>query len=188
MAVRASLVPLLLVLVSPWSATAPAAAAPPPKAGLAAPTAAGLAAPTAAGLAAPTAAGLAAPTAAGFVPPLSTRGRYIVDATGVRFRLKSGNWHGASGTWNGSGDVNDNANHHAGENSGRVPLGLDRAPIDRMVSSFREIGLNSVRLPFSDEMVVDTQPVADAAVAANPRLKGKTPLQVYDEVVAALTG
>ena len=120
--------------------------------------------------------------------PLSTRGRYILDATGQRFKLKSGNWHGASGTWTGSGDVNDNANHHAGENSGRIPLGLDRAPIDQIVSSFREIGLNSVRLQFSDEMIGDAQPVTDAAVAANPQFKGKTPLQVYDEVVAALTG
>jgi len=159
MIARALVVPLLLGLVAPLSATAPAGAAPPSKAG-----------------------------AAAFVPPLSTRGRYIVDATGARFKLKSGNWHGASGTWNGSGDVDDDANHHAGENSHRIPLGLDRAPLADMVSSFKAIGLNSVRLPFSDEMIGDTRPVTDAAVAANPQLEGKTPIQVYDSVVAALTG
>ncbi|GAA2525620.1 glycoside hydrolase family 5 protein [Winogradskya humida] len=120
--------------------------------------------------------------------PLSTRGRYIVDATGARFKLKSGNWHGASGTWNGDGDQNDDASHHAGENAGRVPMGLDRAPLTRIVASFAELGLNSVRLPFSNEMVHDTQPVADIAVAANPQLRGLTPLQVYDAVVTALTG
>ncbi|MFI7501623.1 glycoside hydrolase family 5 protein [Streptomyces sp. NPDC049687] len=129
----------------------------------------------------------AAQPAAAWTPPLSTRGRYIVDATGNRFKLKSGNWHGASGTWNGSGNADDNASHHAGENSGRMPLGLDRAPIADIVSGFRELGVNSVRLPFSNEMVHDARPVTDASVAANPGLRGRTPLQVYDAVVAALT-
>ncbi|MET8149516.1 glycoside hydrolase family 5 protein [Actinoplanes sp. NPDC049668] len=125
---------------------------------------------------------------AGWAAPLSTRGRYIVDADGMRFKLISGNWHGASGTWNGSGDDTDDANHHAGENAGRVPLGLDRAPLAEIVAGFRSIGLNSLRLPFSGEMLHDTRPVTDAAVAANPGLRGMTPLRVYDEVVAAATG
>ncbi|MEU4421698.1 cellulase family glycosylhydrolase [Actinoplanes sp. NPDC024001] len=133
------------------------------------------------------AASAAAPDA-GWAGPLSTRGRYIVDADGQRFKLRSGNWHGASGTWNGSGDAADNASHHAGENSGRIPLGLDRAPVDAIVAGFRELGLNSVRLPFSNEMLRDARPVTDAAVAANRQLRGLTPLQVYDRVVAALTG
>ncbi|MFC7534167.1 glycoside hydrolase family 5 protein [Actinoplanes sp. GCM10030250] len=124
----------------------------------------------------------------GWTAPLSTRGRYIVDADGRRFKLRSGNWHGASGTWTGSGDPADNSNHHAGENSGRIPLGLDRAPLPAIVAGFQELGLNSVRLPFSGEMVHDAQPVTDAAVAANPQLRGLTPLQVYDRVVGALTG
>ncbi|GIJ47646.1 hypothetical protein Val02_45320 [Virgisporangium aliadipatigenens] len=128
------------------------------------------------------------PSSESWVAPLSTRGRYIVDRNGDRFRLRSGNWHGASGTWNGSGDQADDANHHAGENSHRVPLGLDRAPVGRIVDGFREIGVNSVRLPFSNEMVHDTRPVSASDVAANPHLAGLTPLQVYDVVVAALTG
>src|SRR5438094_967475 len=53
-------------------------------------------------------------SAAAWVGPHRTRGRYIVDANGDRFKLKAANWHGASGTWTGSGDVNDPANHHAG--------------------------------------------------------------------------
>ncbi|WP_433380790.1 glycoside hydrolase family 5 protein [Actinoplanes sp. CA-142083] len=157
MVARALVVPLLLALVVPLSATVPAEAAPTTQ-------------------------------AVSFVPPLSTRGRYIVDANGVRFKLRSGNWHGASGTWNGSGDVNDDANHHAGENSHRLPMGLDRAPLGRIVANFQELGLNSVRLQFSDEMLTDTRVVDSADVAANPQLLSKTPLQVYDEVVAALTG
>ncbi|MGW5234769.1 glycoside hydrolase family 5 protein [Streptomyces nodosus] len=125
--------------------------------------------------------------AADWTPPLSARGRWIVDAKGNRFKLRSGNWHGASGTWNGSGDTEDDANHHAGENSGRVPLGLDRAPMAEIISGFQEIGINSIRLPFSNEMIHDDRPVTDRAVAANPALRGKTPLQVYDAVVHGLT-
>jgi len=69
-----------------------------------------------------------------------------------------------------------------------MPLGLDRVPLAQVVAQFRAIGINSVRLPFSDEMLHDQRPVTDAAVAANPGLRGLTPLQVYDAVVAALTG
>jgi hypothetical protein len=123
-----------------------------------------------------------------WTPPLSTAGRYIVDANGNRFKLRSGNWHGASGTWDGSGDIASAANHHAGEKSDQVPLGLDRAPLAAIVASFAEIGINSIRLPFSNEMLRDQRPVPDAAVAANPALRGKTPLQVYDAAVGALTG
>jgi endoglucanase len=125
--------------------------------------------------------------AASWRGPLSTEGRYVVDADGNRFKLKSGNWHGASGTWNGSGDILDAVNHHAGEKSDQVPLGLDRAPIREILDSFHELGINSIRLPFSNAMVRDQRPVPDSGVAANPQLRGKTPLEVYDAVVAALT-
>ncbi|MFF1556512.1 glycoside hydrolase family 5 protein [Streptomyces sp. NPDC058279] len=120
-------------------------------------------------------------------PPLSTSGRYVVDADGNRFRLRAGNWDGAQGSWNGSGDRADPANHHAGQDSHGIPLGLDRAPLPGLLADFRSLGLNSIRLPFSNEMLHTTDPVPDAAVAANPALRGRTPLQVYDAVVSALT-
>lgn len=120
-----------------------------------------------------------------WVAPLSTRGRYIVDANGDRFKLKSANWHGASGTWTGSGDVNDPANHHSGEIAYQTPLGLDRASVDTVIDGLAHLGLNSVRLPFSNAMIRDTRPVPE--LPANPDLRGLTPLQVYDRVVARLT-
>ncbi|MET9660902.1 cellulase family glycosylhydrolase [Streptomyces sp. NPDC006510] len=120
-------------------------------------------------------------------PPLSTRGRYIVDADGNRFKLKSANWQGAQGSWSGSGDIDVAANHHDSEKSDQMPLGLDRAPISTILSDFHELGINSIRLPFSNELLHDQRPVSDAAVAANPRLRGKTPLQVFDAVVDATT-
>ncbi len=120
-----------------------------------------------------------------FAGPLSTRGRYIVDANGDRFKLKSANWHGGSGTWTGSGDVNDPANHHAGEIAYQTPLGLDRASIDTVIDGLAQLGLNSVRLQFSNAMIHDPNPVPD--LPANPGLHGLTPLQVYDRVVERLT-
>ncbi|MFJ3904886.1 glycoside hydrolase family 5 protein [Streptomyces sp. NPDC090025] len=113
-------------------------------------------------------------------PPLSTRGRYVVDADGKRFKLKSGNWQGAQGSWNGSGDLADPANHHDGEKSDQLPLAT-------LLADFHALGLNSLRLPFSNEMLHDQRPVPDAAVAANPQLRGRTPLQIFDAVIAATT-
>ncbi|WP_316752523.1 glycoside hydrolase family 5 protein [Streptomyces herbicida] len=125
--------------------------------------------------------------AASWTGPLSTRGRYIVDASGNRFKLKAGNWAGAQGTWEGSGDVSDPANHQAHQMSHNIPLGLDRTPMAKILADFRSLGLNSIRLPFANALIHDTTPVPDAAVAANPQLTGKTPLQVFDAVVEALT-
>ncbi|MFE7528468.1 glycoside hydrolase family 5 protein [Kitasatospora sp. NPDC057542] len=148
--------------------------------------------PTASPAASPAA--TAAPTpltgpqlAASWTGPLSTRGRYIVDAGGNRFKLKAGNWAGAQGTWQGSGSTTDPANNQAGQVSYNIPLGLDRVPLGEILTGFHGLGLNAVRLPFADAMIHDTTPVPDAAVAANPQLKGLTPLQVYDAAVAALT-
>ncbi|MBM4791705.1 cellulase family glycosylhydrolase [Streptomyces sioyaensis] len=138
---------------------------------------------------APAASGRAAAgTPAGaWTAPLSTRGRFIVDADGARFRLKAGNWDGAQGSWNGSGDINDASSHHSGQNSHGIPLGLDRVALPALLDDFRALGLNTIRLPFSNEMIHATAPVPDAAVAANPHLRGRTPLQIFDAVVADLT-
>ncbi|MBV6697696.1 glycoside hydrolase family 5 protein [Kitasatospora aureofaciens] len=125
--------------------------------------------------------------AASWAGPLSTRGRYIVDAAGNRFKLRAGNWSGAQGTWQGSGSTTDPADNQAGQVSYNLPLGLDRTPLPEILAGFHSLGLNSVRLPFADAMIRDTAAVPDAAVAANPQLRGSTPLQVYDAVVAALT-
>ncbi|CCA71619.1 related to cellulase-Streptomyces pristinaespiralis [Serendipita indica DSM 11827] len=122
-----------------------------------------------------------------WTPPLSTRGRYVVDATGARFKLHSGNWHGASGTWTGVGDQNNDDNSHYNENSHNLPLGLQYMPIDTILDAFESLGINSIRLPFSNQMIHDPTPILDYWVAANPQLRGMTPLQVYVECVKALT-
>ncbi|MFI1836934.1 glycoside hydrolase family 5 protein [Streptomyces olivaceoviridis] len=127
------------------------------------------------------------PDPAAWSAPLSTRGRYIVDAHGDRFRLKGANWDGAQGSWTGGGSATDPANHHAGQDSHGIPLGLDRVPLPRLLADFHQLGINTIRLPFSNEMIHSTAPVPDGAVAANPQLRGRTPLEIYDAVVEALS-
>ncbi|WP_369362510.1 glycoside hydrolase family 5 protein [Streptomyces sp. CG4] len=130
---------------------------------------------------------VAATTPATWSPPLSTQGRYVVDIQGNRFRLKGANWDGAQGSWTGSGSVDDPANHHAGQDSHGIPLGLDRVPLDQLIGDFHQLGINTIRLPFSNEMIHSTAPVPDNAVAANPGLRGRTPLEIYDAVVESLS-
>ena len=101
--------------------------------------------------------------------PLSTNGRFIVDAHGRRVRLAGVNWYGFH------------------EDLGVAP-GLDRIHRDRLAQTIAWYGFNSVRLPFSLWMTQQTTPVADEYLAANPDLSGSTPLQVYDACVEALTG
>jgi aryl-phospho-beta-D-glucosidase BglC (GH1 family) len=144
----------------------------------------GVAAPASASL--PTAT-TASSLAASWTGPLSTSGRYVVDATGNRFKMIGGNWDGAQGHYLGSGSTTDPADNEHGEVSYNVPLALDRAPISQILSDFHRLGINTIRLPFANALIHDTSTVPDAAVAANPQLRGETPLQVYDAVVSALT-
>ncbi|SPN97574.1 related to endo-beta-1,4-glucanase [Cephalotrichum gorgonifer] len=107
-----------------------------------------------------------------FIPsyalPLRTRGRDVVDATGRRFKLSSVNWYGGS-------DVLF------------VPSGLDIRHRSEIARTIRRLGFNSVRLPYSDEMVIEDPPVDPALLAANPDLVGSTALDVFEAVVRALT-
>jgi aryl-phospho-beta-D-glucosidase BglC (GH1 family) len=101
-------------------------------------------------------------------PPLSTQGRYIVDAHGRRVRLAGVNWYGAH------------------EDLGVVP-GLDRTDRRALARRIASHGFNSVRLPFSLWMTEQTAPVPAEYLAANPDLAGAAPMQVYDACVEALT-
>jgi endoglucanase len=107
-------------------------------------------------------------TAAAPQMPLSTSGRYLVDARGRRVRLAGVNWYGFH------------------EDDGVAP-GLDRTDRRSLARRIALLGFNSVRLPFSLWMTEQTAPVPDRYLAANPDLSGATPLQVYDACVEALT-
>ena len=103
-----------------------------------------------------------------FQPPLRTTGRYIVDATGRRFKLLTVNWNG------GSDEL-------------FVPGGLDVRPRANIARLIRSLGFNSVRLPYSDEMVLRNPIVAPALLAANPDLVGMCALDIFVAVVEACT-
>jgi len=100
--------------------------------------------------------------------PLSTSGRFIIDRNGKRIRLAGVNWYGAS------------------EDMG-VPAGLDRVGRGTLAGLIAAQGFNSVRLPFSVWMTEQTAPMPRQVLAANRDLDGKTPLEVYDACVKALT-
>ena len=100
-------------------------------------------------------------------PPLHTEGYRIVDASGHPVRLTSVNWYGF-----------DQKEYVVG--------GLDHAPLETIVEQIRQIGVNSVRLPWANETLEHDPLVSDYAVAANPQLKGKHAMAVMDAVIAAL--
>eukprot|EP00421_Protoceratium_reticulatum_P016111 CAMPEP_0168383850 /NCGR_PEP_ID=MMETSP0228-20121227/14111_1 /TAXON_ID=133427 /ORGANISM="Protoceratium reticulatum, Strain CCCM 535 (=CCMP 1889)" /LENGTH=604 /DNA_ID=CAMNT_0008397005 /DNA_START=59 /DNA_END=1874 /DNA_ORIENTATION=- len=99
--------------------------------------------------------------------PLQVENGLIVDRAGARVRFMGVNWPGA-------------------QNSHNVPDGLNRAPLRDIARLIRTLGFNLVRLPFSSEAVRSNPVVAQASVAANPRLIGFRALEVFDEVTAAL--
>ena len=125
---------------------------------------------------------------ADFAPPLQTAGRHIVDANGKRFKLASVNWYGASDIF-------------------FVPMGLDIVHRSEIAKTIKKMGFNSVRFPYSDQMVLEN-PIVDAKhLQANldllepyhdsgksdgqPRLEtessGPRALDVYNACVTAMT-
>jgi len=103
-----------------------------------------------------------------FRPPLRTKGRYILDADDKRFKLAAVNWYGSSDEL-------------------FVPSGLDKQSRQHIARLIRSIGFNSVRMPYSDEMVMKNPLVADALLAANPDLHGQRALDIFVACVEALT-
>lgn len=100
--------------------------------------------------------------------PLRTKGRYIVDAAGRRFRLSSVNWYGASDELFVAG-------------------GLDVRHRAEIAQTIKKLGFNSVRLPYADETVRANPRIDADLVAANPDLAGRRAMDVLEAVVEALT-
>ncbi len=103
-----------------------------------------------------------------FTLPLRAKGRDVVDANGRRFKLASVNWYGASDEL-------------------FIPGGLDVRHRDDIARTVRRMGFNSVRMPYSDEMVVANPVVLPHLLTANPDLAGLRALDVFQAVVEALT-
>ena len=99
--------------------------------------------------------------------PLHTAHHRIVDAKGQRVKLAGVNWYGA-----------DNIEFSAG--------GLAYRPLAAIAHEVKALGFNSVRIPWSNELVETNQVVPDYAIVANPALKGKRALEVLDLTIDAL--
>lgn len=112
---------------------------------------------------------LTGPAPSGLLPavPLHTSTRFVVDRNGQRFKLAGVSWYGA-------------------ESAMLTPDGLDVARLDAIAAQIRALGFNSVRLPWANEMVATNPVIPAEQLTANPDLQGKTALEVFDSVIAAL--
>lgn len=94
---------------------------------------------------------------------LSASGIQTVDAAGRPVHLDGLNWYGA-------------------EESDFVVGGLDYAPYTAILDAISARGFNSVRIPFSNQMV-EQNPVVTLHLAANPSLRGLRALDILDRIV-----
>ncbi|GLI81760.1 hypothetical protein PoHVEF18_010149 [Penicillium ochrochloron] len=118
------------------------------------------------------------PATLNFTPPFHAKGRHILDAKGIPLKLASLNWYGASDT-----DF--------------VPGGLEVQHRDAIAALIRDLGFNSVRLPYADEIVINNPVIEPSVIAANLDLfsnssqtDGHTSvraLDVFHAVVESLT-
>jgi endoglucanase len=99
--------------------------------------------------------------------PLHTSGRYIVDQQNRRVKLASVAWYG-------------------GESVDFVPGGLQLEPLLSIAHRIRCMGFNSVRLPWSNQMVESNPIVPGYAIAANPEFQGMHAMDVFDIIVRTL--
>ena len=94
-----------------------------------------------------------------------TDGNRIVDSVNRPVRIAAANWFG-------------------GENRWFVPAGLDKQPLDAIIARVKALGLNALRLPFSNQLV-EENPVVTTHLDANPQLQGLHALDIMDAIVAA---
>jgi endoglucanase len=98
---------------------------------------------------------------------LHTQDRWIVDGHGNRVKLASVNWSGA-------------------ETQAFAVGGLDVRKLDALAALIHDGGFNSVRLPWSNQLVEDNPVVPAQYLRANPQLVGMHALDVLDAVISAL--
>jgi endoglucanase len=93
-----------------------------------------------------------------------TAGTRIVDAHGRTVRIAAVTWYGMESTY-------------------WVPAGLDYQPYTKIMALVRRLGFNTIRLPYSDQLV-SQNPVVTQGVKANREFRGKRALTVLDALVA----
>jgi endoglucanase len=92
-----------------------------------------------------------------------TNGTSIVDASGRPVHIVGVTWYGMESTrW--------------------VPAGLDYQPYTKIMSLARSLGYNTIRLPFSNQLV-ETNPVVTQHIRVNPQFDGVHALTVLDDLI-----
>lgn len=115
-------------------------------------------------------------------PPLSTSGPKIIDKVGNEFILKGINWWGINGS-----HIPYSNEHSKGTNTHAMPFGLHVQKLDTIIQAIKLAGFNTIRLPFSNQMLHDTTKTQTEWVGSNTDLVGLTPIEVMDVVVQKLT-
>lgn len=97
--------------------------------------------------------------------PLSTRGSKIVDSKGQQVLLRGVNWFGI-------------------ETEMHAPHGLWKRDYKEMLAQIKNLGYNTIRLPYSVQSLRANQVTGiDYSIGANSELEGKSPLEVMDIVI-----
>jgi endoglucanase len=92
-----------------------------------------------------------------------TDGARIVDAQDRTVRMAGVTWYGMESTY-------------------WVPAGLDYQPYTKIMDLVKQLGYNTIRLPYSNQLV-ETNPVVTEMVNANPQFRGMHALDVMDAIV-----
>lgn len=98
---------------------------------------------------------------------ITTSGNQMITGAGESFRLRSINWFGA-------------------ETDVYVPHGLWARGYKAIVDQIKAMGFNSIRLPFSGDLLAAGRGVSSGAVNydLNPTLVGKTAIEVLEAIIA----
>ncbi|MET0527600.1 MAG: cellulase family glycosylhydrolase, partial [Microvirga sp.] len=96
---------------------------------------------------------------------LSTQGNQIVDASGNGVKLAGVNWFGL-------------------ESNRYAPDGLHARSYKEMMQQMADLGFNTIRLPFSDQLFDAGSTPTGIDFSKNPDLAGLNGLQIMDRIVA----
>jgi aryl-phospho-beta-D-glucosidase BglC (GH1 family)/cellulase/cellobiase CelA1 len=95
----------------------------------------------------------------------STAGNQIVDAAGHSVQIAGVNWFGF-------------------ESSNLSPHGVWTRGYKEMMDQMKDLGFNTIRLPFSNDTIHSTAMPSGIDFSKNPDLQGLTALQIMDKIVA----
>jgi aryl-phospho-beta-D-glucosidase BglC (GH1 family) len=96
---------------------------------------------------------------------LSTKGNQIVDSNGNAVRITGVNWFGF-------------------ETGNQVLHGLWTRDYHSMIDQVKSLGFNTLRIPFSNQMLASGAATSSINYNVNPDLQGLTPIQCMDKVIA----